>query len=340
MSGVLGHAGLTEPSGLGDEPDVAGPDTGVAQAPRRMVVTAGSRRPTDHRLASLHLRVGMLTLARVELESMAGEGILDDDAMLDLAEVRWRTGDLTGAGEAASAHLAGGHETTLGLVIAAEAQAALGRPGEARRLAARALDRADGSLDGLFAGLPRAAIWPTEAGLDANPTSAVETDATGAATGAMSPTTGTTGTTDDAGPPAGRTQAAVAQPPAESIADPTRERAIGLPDGATELEAARSALAADDLEAAAFRFALVLRVAPALAPAVLDVVGSTAGPSFDLVRGDAYRLVGREIEARRSYLSAIGTLDQAVDVATEVEPVGVGVESDDDPGARIAEDHP
>ena len=42
----------------------------------------------------------------------------------------------------------------LGLVIAAEAQAALGRPGEARRLAGRALDAADGSLDPLFAGMP------------------------------------------------------------------------------------------------------------------------------------------------------------------------------------------
>jgi hypothetical protein len=282
--------------------DAPGAPGVVAPATQRMTVNAGATRPTDLRLASLHLRVGMLTLARVELESMAGDGILDDDAMLDLAEVRWRTGDLTGAGEAATAHLAGGHDTTLGLVIAAEAQAALGRPGEARRLAARALDRFDGSLDGLFAGLPRSSIWPTEAGLDANPMSIVET-ATVATPGHGSAALD------------GSAAAASAVPGAASAvpgAAPTHKRAIGLPDGATELEAARTALAAGDPEAAAFRLALVLRVAPALAPAVLDIAGTAEGTSFDLVRGDAYRLVGREIEARRSFLNAIGTLDEAV----------------------------
>ena len=40
--------------------------------------------------------------ARAELESLAGHGMLDDEALLDLAEVRWRTGDLAGAGEAAN----------------------------------------------------------------------------------------------------------------------------------------------------------------------------------------------------------------------------------------------
>ena len=40
-------------------------------------------------------------------------------------------------------------------MIAAEAVAELGRPGEARRLAARALARIDGPLDPLFAGMPR-----------------------------------------------------------------------------------------------------------------------------------------------------------------------------------------
>ena len=34
---------------------------------------------------------------------MAGDGALDDEAIIDLAEVRWRTGDLAGAGEAAAA---------------------------------------------------------------------------------------------------------------------------------------------------------------------------------------------------------------------------------------------
>ncbi|MDQ2965800.1 MAG: hypothetical protein M3R57_08135, partial [Chloroflexota bacterium] len=53
-------------------------------------------RPTALRMARLHLRTGLLALARVELETLAGEGTLDDEALLDLAEVRWRTDDLTG----------------------------------------------------------------------------------------------------------------------------------------------------------------------------------------------------------------------------------------------------
>ena len=47
-------------------------------------------------------------LARAELESSAEPGTLDESALLDLAEVRWRTGDLAGAGEAAQAALARG----------------------------------------------------------------------------------------------------------------------------------------------------------------------------------------------------------------------------------------
>ena len=67
---------------------------------------------------------------------------------LDLAEVRWRTGDLAGAGRGRQ----GGDRprasrNPLAFVIAAEAVAALGRPAEARRLSRRALDR-DGRLDG------------------------------------------------------------------------------------------------------------------------------------------------------------------------------------------------
>jgi len=79
------------------------------------------------------------------------------------AEVRWRMGDLSGAGDAANALLARGTEAPLALVIAAESVAAAGRPSEARRLSARALEVADGPLDPLFAGMPRAMIWPTTA---------------------------------------------------------------------------------------------------------------------------------------------------------------------------------
>ncbi len=117
-------------------------------------------RPEALRIAGLHLRTGQHALARAELESLAGRGRLDEEALLDLAEVRWRTGDLPGAGDAANALLVRGAESPLALVIAAEAIAAAGRPGEARRLSTRALEVADGPLDALFAGMPRSVVWP------------------------------------------------------------------------------------------------------------------------------------------------------------------------------------
>ena len=112
------------------------------------------------RLARLHLRMGSLALARAELESYAGAGTLDEASLVDLAEVRWRTGDLAGAAEAAQAALARGVDEPLAYVIAAEAIAAVGRPAEARRLATKALDGMDVTLDTLFAGMPRSLIWP------------------------------------------------------------------------------------------------------------------------------------------------------------------------------------
>ena len=54
-------------------------------------------RSAELRLARLHLRGGSYALARSELETLAGADRLDPDAVLDLAEVRWRTGDLAGA---------------------------------------------------------------------------------------------------------------------------------------------------------------------------------------------------------------------------------------------------
>ena len=48
----------------------------------------------------------------------------------------------------------------------------------------------------------------------------------------------------------------------------------------------------------------MLRVAPALAPAVLDLIEGRTERGLALVRGDAYRLVGREIEARRAFTEA------------------------------------
>ena len=240
-------------------------------------------RPIDLRLASVHLRTGLLEMSRVELETMAGNGTLDDPALLDLAEVRWRTGDVAGAGEAAEAYLATGESSTLALIIAAEAQAAIGRPAEAQRTADRAIEKAGTSLDDLFAGEPRGTMWPADSTL---------------VPARLTPRTS-----------------------ADVIVDPTAAAAArangsngvprpAAPGGPAELEAARAALAAGDEATAAIQLGIVLRVAPALAPAVLDIVGSRSGPAFDLLRGDAYRLVGHEAEAQHAFATAsaaIGT---------------------------------
>jgi hypothetical protein len=77
-----------------------------------------------------------------------------------------------------------------------------------------------------------------------------------------------------------------------------------LPAGDTELDLGRASLEAGDPDEAAVRLGIALRVAPALAPAVLDVVAGRTERSLVLVRGDAYRLVGREIEAQRAYAEA------------------------------------
>ncbi|HEX5954853.1 MAG TPA: hypothetical protein VFY37_02870, partial [Solirubrobacterales bacterium] len=128
-----------------------------------MTDLAGER-DIDLVVARLHVRLGSLQLARAELEEMAGKGTLDDEGLIDLAEARWRTGDLAGAGEAANIALAAGNEAIVALVIAAEATAAAGRPAEARRLASRALEMADLSVADVFAGMPRSSIWPIEPG--------------------------------------------------------------------------------------------------------------------------------------------------------------------------------
>ena len=113
-------------------------------------------------LARLHLRLGSLALARSELEMLAGRGGLDAAARVDLAEARWRTGDLVGGGEAAREALSGGGETVVALVVAAEAASALGRPSEARRLSGRALTLNEGAIDPVFRGMPRSSVWPTD----------------------------------------------------------------------------------------------------------------------------------------------------------------------------------
>jgi len=127
---------------------------------------AASERDADLRVARLHLRGGTHALARAELETLAGRDGLDRDGILDLAEVRWRTGDLAGAGVAAAAWLEDGEDAgapgALAHVISAEAAAARGALDAAaahvEAAAAGLGDRA--TLDAILAGIAARAPWP------------------------------------------------------------------------------------------------------------------------------------------------------------------------------------
>jgi len=288
-------------------------------------------RSVDLMLARAHLRLGSLALARAELEILAGQGVLDVPGHIDLAEARWRTGDLSGAGEAAMIALAAGEEAPVALAIAAEAAAALGRPNEARRLATRAMDGAAGPIDNLFAGMPRSGVWPADA---AEPP----------------PTAGTLFHHEPAPGPGRRVGDTDAE--ATALRAPLIEErsngavpalTLGLwdpegaddatapeqPDPAGELEAARAALVAGTVDDATLRFSLALRLAPALAPAVLEATDGVSAPAINVVRGDAYRLVGLETEARRAYAAAAwsGARDRrrrAAEDVTHAEAVADG----------------
>lgn len=263
-------------------------------------------RAVDVMLARTHLRLGSLALARAELEILARTGALDIAGQVDLAEVRWRTGDLSGAGVVASIVLEAGDDQPVVLAIAAEAAAAVGRPNEARRLAARAIAGTGGPIDSLFAGMPRSGVWPADAA-EPPPT-----------TGTLfhhepAPSSNRRAGDTDADVAALRTSPAEQQPEPGAgtltlgFWDPDRANdslAPELPDPAGELEAARAALVAGAFDDAILRFGLALRLAPALAPAVLEATDGVSTPAISLVRGDAYRLVGLEAEARRSYAAA------------------------------------
>jgi hypothetical protein len=80
------------------------------------------------------------------------------------------------AGEAAAAYLETKPDDALCLVISAELQASLGRPGEARRLAGKALTKSNEPVDRIFAGMPRSPIWPIDPGAPVEPVGTLFTD--------------------------------------------------------------------------------------------------------------------------------------------------------------------
>jgi hypothetical protein len=246
----------------------------------------------DRQLAALHLRVGSLALACAELEDLSRRGALDTGALADLAEARWRCGDLEGAAVAAADHLAAGGTRPVALVIAAEGAVVARRPIEAKADLDVLGDLDARTVDALFAGMPRHAPWPSApedaSGVRQGPRG------TGRATRTRSPSGAGRG--DRGGADAGGSQAQAA-------------------DLSGELDRARielgSGVAADAAHGVA-RLALVLRLDPALAPAILDALQQRRDPAALLLRGDACRLLGRHLEAEAALQAAsqaLGALD-------------------------------
>ncbi len=264
------------------------------------------------RLAHLHLRGGTYALARVELETLAGADRLDRPGILDLAEVRWRTGDLPGAAAAAAAWLQDGDEpgaaSGLAHVISAEAEAAQGRVAEstAHVDAAAAELRDREALERLLAGLPALAAWPWEPDAAVAPEPA--TDAgdlapeagppSGEAVTAGPPASAGASVAPSAGPgpgepaapemhEAGPPEPATGPPPRGSGAGrgPVPPAAIPISRSASDLVGAGAGLLASAPDRAAVLLALALRSDRAAAEAVLAALdraptaGGSAGPA-------------------------------------------------------------
>jgi len=291
----------------------------------------------DIRIATIHLRLGQLTLARAELEDLLGRDALDSLGLAALAEVRWRTGDVEAATSAAEAHLGTGGTDPVAICIAAEAAAAEGRPGDARILMDRLPVADAAALDALFAGMPRRAFWPAGV-VDRTEIDDIrrESDTRGAG---FWPATGTSDR-----PPGASSEAADAR--SQLPADPTGVAARAVPgprevleasgawpniaaqmavgdaaakqaaprrqraelDPRAELERARDELGSKP-DRALLRLALALRADPTIAPAVLDVIHLRREPAAAVLRGDAQRLLGRHLEAEAAFDAAAETLD-------------------------------
>jgi tetratricopeptide (TPR) repeat protein len=331
------------PTGEGVDDQVEGPDVPSATEPAELADEgADPGRPVELRLARLHLRTGAFALARAELEAAAGAAILDRPALLDLAEIRWRTGDLAGAGEAADAYLAMGGSDPLAFVIAAEAAAGEGRANDAYRHSAEALRRLRRPLDAVFAGLPRSAVWPGVGGslptargaptlfgdpvpaaspagplppaMGTPPSEKVGASGPGAPAGPGAPSAevGPSRPGAPAGPGAPSAEVGpFAFPPSTNLAAST---AVGLPAGEA-LARGRQALAEGRPGDGAFWLGLALRLDPALAPTVVHLTEGGRDPQLALVRGDAQRLLGDEEEARRSFALALRLASSAASPA-------------------------
>jgi hypothetical protein len=294
--------------------------------------TPADRTP-DARLARLHLRGGLLSLARAELEQMAGAGTLDREALADLAEARWRTGDLEGASEAALAHVGAGGDEPMAVLVAAEQAEREGRILDAQRGVARVVGRVGSGVERLFAGEARGTVWPAPL-IGWMDTGASAPGRWGLLVGGAEVADPDTQTWPAAAPPVDEArpasigQARPAEIAARGNGGPTDRTGAQLgfiaPGASTrqlldaglaagrELEVVDRDVAAGATGDAAARLALILRLDSALAPIVLSAADralrvaadAASRASLEMVRGDAYRWMGREVEAVEAYEQA------------------------------------
>jgi tetratricopeptide (TPR) repeat protein len=277
-------------------------------------------RAVDGRLARVHLRGGLLTLARASLEQMAGVGALDREALADLAEARWRSGDLEGAAEAAVAHLdAGGDEPMAHLIVAEEADRQ-GSIVDARRHAAVVRERVAAGLDRLFAGETRSTAWPMELPdwMDDGATAPGRWGLLAGGHEVADPEPGRWRLVPPpvSGAPVARPRVSLATAALGAGQTTLDQLALGRAAG-QELEAAERELALGFVSEAVDRLALVLRFDPALAPVILSMADRAllapgdrhaSQAAIHLLRGDAYRGLGRETEAADAYQEAMRAL--------------------------------
>ena len=264
------------------------------------------------RLARLHLRTGLLRLARVELEELAGDGGLDTDGILDLAEARWRTGDLRGAAEAAGAWLDAGADAAG--VAAARDDVEVDPAGDEADGRARALAHAL-IADGLTVrGRHDDAAVHVAAALEALPAGSAglvgpDGSAGSAATALDALFAGISPRADawpsfgpgDAGPePAGAAATGVA---VTHVFIPSL-----VPASPDPIAAADERLGAGDDAAAAVLLVLALRAAPSRAGEVLEradaALAARPGAVLLLARAEALRALGRHEAAGIAYAVA------------------------------------
>ena len=302
------------------------------------------------RLARIHLKTGSLALARAELETLAGRQQLDTDAHVDLAEARWRTGDLLGAGEAAAAYLANGGQEAIGFVISAEAAAMSNQHAEARRLAEDAQARQLAELDPLFAGITRRATWKSKSWSSTSVAAPVEPEAEPEQAEVAQPIEFVAAPVE---PSAEVPEPAAAEaPPAEM---PVARPAANAMDASTETAAGRLHLKAGDPMMAALHFGVAIRLSPESASAILEAIGDRQELPLQMVRGDALRVLGLEVDAGKAYQSvasalvaprsvepaaAVDAAPPAVSPAVSEEAPDIRVEPKPDPPAGTAEPEP